>query len=480
MSDSLKQKAVSGVACTTVERLVTQVIQFVIGIAIARILAPQDYGAIGMTAIFFAIATTFVDSGFGSALIQKKDRNEDDYSTCFYFNLLVSTALYGVLWIASPYIASFYRTPILCEVTRTLGLTLIINSLTISQIAKLTAEMRFKQMAIITIATQIVTGGVGLYLAYVGWGVWALVFQQISSAVARLLLIEWFLKWRPRLVFSKQSFRHLFGFGSKILCSGLINTIYDNLYTLVIGRAFSAKEVGYYNRGNQFATLPTQTILTVFMKVAYPLMAEVQDDAEKLKRAYKKFLRVPLFILYPILFGLMALAKPLVLVLLGEKWLPAVPLLQVLCVGSMFDPLTHINLNILYVKGRTDLVLKLELLKKPLAFILLFGMIPFGLWWLCFGRSIYGFIAYCFNCYYTGKFINFGFWRQMYYNVPVIVKSGVMGALCYACLFIFDNPLWQLIVGFIVGVVSYFLMAVVTKDETLTDVMDIIKARRNG
>ena len=477
MGKTLKQQAVSGVMWTSIERFTQQIIQFVIGLAIARILSPQDYGIIGMTAIFFAVATTFIDSGFGSALIQKKDRNETDYSTCFYFNVIVGVALYAILWLASPTIAEFYRTPILCEVTRILGLTMLVNSLSISQTAKMTAEMRFKEMAIISVVTQLVTGLVGLYLAYSGWGVWALVFQQLSSCVARLLMMEIFLKWYPRWAFSKASFMHMFSYGSKILCSSLINTIYNNLYTLVIGRAFSAKEVGYYNRGNQFAILPTQTILSIFMKVAFPLMSEVQDDVEKLKSAYKKFLRVPLFVLYPILFGLMALAKPLILVLLGEKWLPAVPLLQVLCIGSFFDPLTHINLNILYVKGRTDLVLRLELIKKPIAFILLFGMIPFGLWWLCFGRAIYGFIAYCFNCYYTGKFINFGFWKQMYYNVPVLLKSGLMGALCYGCLYVFDSPLIQLVVGIVVGIVSYFLMAIVTKDETLNDVKQIILKR---
>lgn len=477
MSKSFKQKAITGVAWTSVERFTQQIIQFVIGIAIARILAPQDYGIIGMTAIFFALATTFIDSGFGSALIQNKNRNETDYSTCFYFNVIVGVILYVILWLASPTIADFYRTPILCDVTRVLGLTMLVNSLSISQTAKMTVEMRFKEMAIISIVTQFVTGLIGLYLAYIGWGVWALVFQQLSSCIARLLMMELFLKWYPRLVFSKASFKHMFSYGSKILCSGLINTIYDNLYTLVIGKAFSAKEVGYYNRGNQFAILPTTTILSIFMKVAFPLMAEVQDDVEKLKTAYKKFLRVPLFVLYPILFGLIALAKPLILVLLGEKWLPAVPLLQVLCIGSFFDPLTHINLNILYVKGRTDLVLRLELIKKPIAFILLFSMIPLGLWWLCFGRAIYGFIAYSFNCYYTGKFINFGFWKQMYYNVPVLLKSGLMGALCYGCLYVFDKPLVQLLVGIVVGIFSYFIMAFMTKDETLNDVKQIIQKK---
>ena len=470
MSKTLKDKAVSGIAWTSVERFSQQIIQFVIGIIIARILSPQDYGIIGMTAIFFAVANTFVDSGFGSALIQKKDRNDIDYSTCFYFNLAVGFVSYLILFFIAPAISDFYRIPLLCDVIRVLGLSLIVNSLTISQTARMTAEMKFKEMSVITIIIQVFTGIVGLYFAYTGWGVWALVFQQLGSSIAKLIIIEVYLKWIPQFVFSIPSFKHMFSYGSKILCSSLINVIYDNMYTLVIGRVFSAKDVGYYNRGNQFAILPTTTILNIFMKVAFPLMAEVQNDTEKLQIAYKKFLRVPIFILYPILFGLIVLAKPLILVLLGEKWLPAVPILQVLCIGSFFDPLTHINLTILYVKGRTDLVLKLELLKKPIAFIILFGMIPLGLWWLCLGRAIYGFIAYCFNCYYTGRFINFGFWKQMYYNVPVILKAGIMGALCYLSLHISENPFFQLIIGIATGLISYIAIAIITKDETWMDV----------
>lgn len=479
MSKTLKDKAISGIAWTSVERFSQQIIQFVIGIIIARILSPQDYGIIGMTAIFFAVANTFVDSGFGSALIQKKDRNDIDYSTCFYFNLAVGFVSYLILFFIAPAISDFYRIPLLCDVIRVLGLSLIVNSLTISQTARMTAEMKFKEMSVITIIIQVFTGIVGLYFAYTGWGVWALVFQQLGSSIAKLIIIEVYLKWIPQFVFSIPSFKHMFSYGSKILCSSLINVIYDNMYTLVIGRVFSAKDVGYYNRGNQFAILPTTTILNIFMKVAFPLMAEVQNDTEKLQIAYKKFLRVPIFILYPILFGLIVLAKPLILVLLGEKWLPAVPILQVLCIGSFFDPLTHINLNILYVKGRTDLVLKLELLKKPIAFIILFGMIPLGLWWLCLGRAIYGFIAYCFNCYYTGRFINFGFWKQMYYNVPVILKAGIMGALCYLSLHISENPFFQLIIGIATGLISYIAIVIITKDETWMDVKAFLLKKQN-
>ena len=480
MSNNIKDKALSGIAWTSLERLVQQIVQFVIGILIARVLAPEDYGVIGMTAIFFAVAQTLIDSGFGSALIQKQNRTETDYSTCFYFNALLGIVLYVFLYFSAPSIAAFYHTPILCDVMRMLGLTLIVNSLMIAQMAKLTAEMRFRVMSVITILTQVLTGVIGLLMAYSGYGVWALVCQQVGGTVCQLLLLECYMRWVPSPVFSMSSFRHMFSFGSKILCSGMINTIYDNLYTLVIGRTFSAQQVGFYNRGNQFATLPSNLLLSVVMKVAYPLMAAVQEDRERLRTAYIRFLSLPLCILYPVLSGMIALAKPMVLVLLGEKWLPAVPLLQILCLGAFFDPLTHINLNILYVKGRTDLVLKLELIKKPIAFLLLFVSLPFGIYWLCLSRSVYGLIAYCFNCHYTASFIDYGFWKQVGSNSSVVVRSAVMGAVCYGCTLIAISPLAQLIVAVIVGVVLYFLLAIITKDDTLSVLISIIKEKRHG
>lgn len=476
-ADDMKSKAASGLAWTSFEKVGQEVIQFVIGIIIARILAPEDFGVVGMTAIFLALANTIVDSGFGSALIQKKDRTEADYSTCFYFNILVGLAIYGILWIAAPWIADFYRTPILTDVVRVLGIAFIINSLSISQTARMTAEMQFRQMSVITIVAQLVTGLVGLVLAMTGWGVWALVFQQIASGAVRLIGMEIALKWVPSLQFSRQSLRHLFGFGSKILCSSIINTVYNNLYTLVIGRAFLPSDVGYYTRANQTAALPTSSLTQVVMKVAYPMMAQVQDDVERLRNAYTKFLRAQLFVIFPVLLGIAALAEPLFLVLLGEKWLPAVPLLQVLCLGMLFDPLTVINLNILYVKGRTDLVLRLELIKKPIAFLILFLSLNFGLMWLCAGRALYCLIAYAFNCYYTGRFIGMGFWRQIVIILPVLVRGVVMGAVCYGLCLVISNPLAQVIVGALAGGAVYLGMAYAAHDDTMVDGMALVKTR---
>lgn len=476
-ADDMKSKAASGLAWTSFEKVGQEVIQFVIGIIIARILAPEDFGVVGMTAIFLALANTIVDSGFGSALIQKKDRTEADYSTCFYFNILVGFAIYGILWIAAPWIADFYRTPILTDVVRVLGIAFIINSLSISQTARMTAEMQFRQMSVITIVAQLVTGLVGLVLAMTGWGVWALVFQQIASGAVRLIGMGIALKWVPSLQFSRQSFRHLFGFGSKILCSSIINTVYNNLYTLVIGRAFLPSDVGYYTRANQTAALPTNSLTQVVMKVAYPMMAQVQDDVERLRNAYTKFLRAQLFVIFPVLLGIAALAEPLFLVLLGEKWLPAVPLLQVLCLGMLFDPLTVINLNILYVKGRTDLVLRLELIKKPIAFLILFLSLNFGLMWLCAGRALYCLIAYAFNCYYTGRFIGMGFWRQIVIILPVLVRGVVMGAVCYGLCLVISNPLAQVIVGVLAGGAVYLGVAYAAHDDTMADGMALVKTR---
>ena len=478
MSSELKSKAVSGIIWTSFERFGAYLIQLIISIILARILSPEDFGIIGMTVIFMLIANTLLDSGFGNALIQNKNRNETDYSTAFYFNLAVGIILYILLYISSPYIADFYNTQLLTPVCRALGLSLIFNSLTIAQTAKLTIEFKFKELSIITIITQFITGIIGIILAYLDYGVWALVFQNVGSCILRTILIEYYTKWYPSKPFSKESFYKMFGFGSKLLCSSIINTIYNNLYTLIIGKIYSPREVGYYAQGDKFAVLPSNIFLSVIMKVAYPLMAEVQDNTEKLRTSYKKILRTPIFILYPVLTLIIIYAEPIIILLIGEKWLPSVPILQILCLGTFFDPLTHINLNILYVKGRTDLVLKLEVVKKTIAFIILFSMIPLGLWWLCAGRAIYGFIAYSINCHYTKKIIDFSFWEQMKYNLPIILKSLLMGMISILSTVYVETYITKIIIGFIVGLFSYYAIAKLSKDESFIDIMNIIKSKK--
>ena len=474
MADNLKNKSMKGMAWTGVARLLKQVIQFAIGILLARQLMPEDYGIIGMLAIFIAIGETFLDSGFASALIQKKDRTEVDYSTVFFFNVVVSLVLYAIIFISAPWIADFYSLPILTGVTRVVSLALIINGLTIIQTAKLSIELNFHLQAIADISSVIMGGLLALYLAYHDWGVWSLVFQGISSAGIRALILWLFSHWCPMWAFSYESFRRMFSFGSKLLCSGMINTIYDNLYTLVIGKAFTASQVGFFNRGDHFAQLPTKTVQDMVVKVNYPILSSMQDDEEKLEATYKKLLAAPMFLLYPLLIGLIVLGAPLVEVLIGAKWLPCVPIMQIICIGCMFDPLTHINLNLLYVKGRTDLVLKLEFIKKPIGFLLLFISIPFGVLWMCVGRSLYSLIAYIFNCYYTDKMIHYGFFSQMKVLLPIIFRSVLMGIVVFFVIQCFDNLWVKLFVGSIAGVISYTLFCILSKDNTFFEVRAMV------
>lgn len=474
---SLKNKVIGGMAWTGIEKIVNKAVNFLIGIALARMLAPTDYGVIGMLAIFIAVANTFTDSGLSNALIQKQDRTEKDFCTIFYFNIVVAIGFYLALFFASPYIAQFYNMPILEDVTKVVALSLIITGFTAVQRTRLTIDLRFQTQALISVISLLVTGAVGLILAYLGFGVWALVFQALAGQLISSICIWYCSRWMPKLIFSKTSFKQLFGFGSKLLCSSLINTIYGNLYTLVIGKAFSPADVGFYNKGNEYALLPTQAMQDMTLKVNYPILAKMQDDNERLLRAYRKLLRTPLFLLYPVLTVIAVTAEPLIEVMIGPKWLPCVPILQVLCFGYMFSPLTHINLNLLYVKGRTDLVLKLELIKKPIGFAILFATLPFGIYAMVIGKAAYEFIAFSFNCYYTGKILNYGEIKQLRVLVPVFVQIAVMGVVTHFAMIPFDGSVAKVAVGIVTAAVVYFGIAAIVKDESFIDFKEIILSK---
>lgn len=471
---SMNSKAVSGVLWTMVERVGLYVIQLIISIVIARIIGPNNYGLIGMLAIFVALSNTLLDSGFANALIHKRDRTNVDYSTAFYFNIAVGVVLYLSLLLCSSLIADFYNEPQLTVISQVYFLSFLINSLSIVPMAKMTIEMKFKEQSIISIVAQLLTGCVGLLMALRGYGVWALVAQSLGGGMMRMIMFFVFSKWRPMLRFSLVSFKELFNYGSKLLCSSLINTAYNNLYAVVIGRRFSATEVGNYDKSNQFATLPSTILTSVIMKVLFPLMSEIQDDDVKMRNMYAKFIRIPLFFLYPVLILLSVLSYPLVDLLLKDAWLDAVPILQVLCFVFVFDPLTQINLNILYVKGRTDLVLKLEFIKKPIGVLILFMTMPFGIIAMCFGRIVYSAIAYGINSYFCGRMIGLNNTSQFRLWFPILCRAIVSGVVCwFVCCFI-ECAFFQIAFGGVCGVTTYVLLAMVTKDTSLKDLLNII------
>lgn len=475
MQPSIKHQAATGMIWTAAERFGTQIVQFVIGIVLARLLLPDDYGLIGMLAIFIAISQTFLDSGFANALIQKKGCDDRDFSTVFYFNLIVAILLYGILYLCAPFIANFYNQPSLVAITRVYTITLIVNGLSIVQTARLSIELNFKLQAKASIIAVMLSGIIGIILAYNGWGVWALVFQGIASSGIRTFILWIFGNWMPLFDFSKESFNSLFSFGSKLLGSSLINTIYQNLSTIIIGKAFQVTELGYFTRANQFARLPSDSATSIIIKVAYPVLSRLQDKDEELVSAYSQLLRTPVYILYPVLSLLIVLAHPIIYCTIGEKWLPCTILLQIICLGQIWAPLTHINLNLLYVKGRSDLVLKLELIKKPIAFALLIGAAFFNIYAVCIALAIYDFIAFVFNCHYTARFLNYGFTCQIKQILPIVGYCAVMSSLvCFVYIFT-ENPWLQLNAGLIIGLSSYIVISYMTNDKSLIEIKKLLQ-----
>lgn len=454
----LRDKTISGVKWSAIGRFSTQGIGFVIGLLLARVLSPSDYGVVGMVGIFFAIAQTFIDSGFCSALIRKNDCNDTDYSTAFYFNIIVGLICCILLSLCAPYIAEFFETPILKEIVIVMSINMFISSFTIVQWAKLNSAIDFKTQAKIGLITTILSGIVGLTLAYSGFGVWSLVFQNLVATILRTIILFVTAKWMPKWVFSKQSFNYLFGFGSKILTASLLHTIYANMTTVIIGKFYTAKDLGFYSRGESLASLPSMNITGILQSVTYPILSKIQDDDKRLIQVYRKYIAMTSMIIFFGMCLLAALAKPLILLLLTEKWVDSVIYLQIFCFALMFDHLCQLNLNILYVKGRSDLVLRLEIIKKTISISMIIAAIPFGILAICIARAIYTQIAVIINTYYTGKLFGLGYFAQVKDFIGYLVGS--MVAVFPAFLLTFTEfPHWSiLILGTVVAVMIYLIL----------------------
>lgn len=475
MEQNLKNKTLSGILWSAIERFSLQSVQFVINIIMARLLAPSDYGMIGMLAIFLQISQAFVDSGFTNALIQRKDRTETDFSTVFYFNILIALIFYGILFTSAPTIARFYDMPELINVTKVISLTLVINSLSAVHRTKLIINVNFKTQSKISLSAAIISGCLGIWMAYTNWGVWALVWQTFTNSILLTILFHFFIRWKPLFTFSVQSFKQLFSFGSKLLISGMIHTIYKNLYTIVIGKRFSAIDLGYYTRAEQFAMFPSSNLNAIISRVIFPILSTIQDNDEQLKIVYRKYIHLSSYIIFPLMVGLAALAKPTIELLLTYKWSGVVILLQILCFDWMFDHLSMINLNLLYVKGRSDLALKLELIKKTIATIILFISIPFGLIGMCYGRVLYSLIATYLNTKYTKSLIGLSFLEQIKDILPSLVLSLTMGIVIIISNQLSNNILTNIITSAILGISYYIVMSLLFIFNDLNTIYNFIK-----
>ncbi len=477
MSESLKKKTIKGVAWTSLNKVLDLGFGFVIGIILARLLSPSDYGLLAMIGVFNAIAFAFLDSGFGNALIRKPDLNEDDNTTAFLFNLVAGIVLFGVIWFIAPWVSAFYDKPILTPLLRAEGSLLIVTSFKIVQNTQLTRALNFKAKMIIRIVSSVSGGVIGIIAAYSGLGVWALVAMHIADALISLVLLWVISPWRPRGKWSKKSFNYLWGYGSKLLASGLLDTIYGNIYPIIIGKFYSAADLGQYSRAKGYAYLPSQSLTGVIQQVTFPVLSQIQDDDQRLGNNYRRMLRFTVFIVFPIMIGMAALAYPLVVSLVTDKWAQCVPYLQIICLASMWYPVHAINLSLLQVKGRSDLFLRLEIIKKAIVTIAVFVCVPFGIMGICIGSVCTSIICLAINTYYTGKLINVGFVRQMMDMTPTLLASLAMGAVVYFAVMPFGSDVVKLAVGIPLGMVVYLAIAKICRMPELQEALDIIHRR---
>jgi O-antigen/teichoic acid export membrane protein len=476
--DNLKQKTVKGVIWSGIDRFSTQGIQFVFSMLIARLLLPSDYGVIAMLGIFMAVSQCFIDSGFGSALIRKNDRTETDFCTVFYFNIAVSCFFYALLWIASPLIATFYNIPLLETITKVVGLNLIIGALSGIQSAQLSIAINFRSRAKISVITTLLSGAVGLWMAYSGYGVWALVVQGLFSNILRTVLLWVIVRWMPKLIFSWQSFKEFFSFGSKLLASGLLDTLYNNIYTIIIGWKFSADALGVYSRADSLAQFPSSNITGVLQSVTFPVLSSVPDEEERLAASYKRFLRISAFVVFPLMVGLAAVADPFIRLTLTDKWAGCIYYLQILCFGLMWYPIHAINLNLLITKGRSDYFLKLEVLKKILGVATLCATIPMGLVAMCYGRVFTSVFCLTLNTHYTRKLIGYGFVQQTRDMQHILLHSLAMGAIVYLLVHILPTLWLQLTLGILAGSIYYIVGAYLLKFQEWNDLISLIKKQK--
>lgn len=424
MSSDIKTKAINGTFWSSIERFSTQIVQFVITIIMARILTPEDYGLIGMLAIFISLSQVFIDGGFSSALIQRKDRNDADFSTVFYINIGVSAIIYLLLFALGPLIADFYHQPILCPIIRVYSLNLIINAFAAVTKTILIIKLDFKTQSKISFISAILSGICGIIAASFGLKVWALVIQALIMSVLNVILSFALVKWRPNAKFSKESFKKLFGFGSKLLVASIISSVYDNLYNLVIGKEFNAKDLGYFSKSKSFTSLISTNIGGILTSVSYPILSEVQSDKSHLLNIYRRYMQLSAFIIFPLLMLLCGIASPMVIFLLTDKWAGCIIILQILCFANLFSGLTAVNLNLLKVTGRSDLVLQIEVIKKIIAIsILAVSMLFHNLEIICIGLVLYSFIAFYINTYYTNKILSYGYLKQLQDVLPYFLIS---------------------------------------------------------
>ncbi|MGY0616931.1 lipopolysaccharide biosynthesis protein [Vibrio sp. FJH11] len=473
---NLKNKVVHGAIWTLLDKLFNQAGSFVLLIYLSRVLSPSDFGMIAMLAIFLAVSQSLIDSGFSQALIQKSKRvTDEDLSTVFYINLLLSILLYFFLYISSPYISSFYNQPELTNLSRVLFIIIIINAIAVVPRTKLLIAMNFRIQGLINSISMLVSATVAIYMISNEFGYWTLVGMNLTKSMVSTILLVSYSRWRPKWLFSEESFKTLFSFGSNLLIAGLLATVVQNLYSILIGRYFNATQVGYYQQGYKFTNILSSTISSTIQGVTYPAMTSIQEEEQRLVQIYIKVMGIVTLLTLPIFVGFAAISEEFVLIFLGEKWEEIIPILIILSMARAFTPISALNLNILNARGRSDLFLKADLIKLPVSILALIIAIPHGIVAVAMSQLGFTIISFFINTYYPGKLFGFGAKEQIKQILPTIIASFIM---FLSIIFIkLDSIEIEIIVKIIVGVVVYILACWFLKIPAFIDVFNIALRR---
>lgn len=466
MSESLKDKTVKGVAWSGINNVAQFGVSFLVSIVLARLLSPDDFGLLGLIAIFTAICTALINGGFNTALIRKKDVTDDDYNTSFIVNLGMSLLLYAIIYLCAPFIADFFNRQELIALTRVSSLGMIVGALALVQQTRLTKRIDFKTLTKITIVASVVSGIVGIVMAVLDFGVWALVAQQISSQILRTVFLWGVNKWIPKLHFSSQSFHELFGFGCKMMVSSILGTIWNDIYQVIVGKFYSPATLGQYTRAKQFSIVISGNITDIVQRVTYPVLSNIQDDKERMMMAYRRVIKTTMFITAICLFFLGAISEPLLFCLIGPKWHEATTYMPLICISGSLYPLHAINLNMLQVQGRSDLFLALEIVKKiigvaPLVVCVFYGILP-----MLYVNLITGVMCYFLNSYFPGKLLGYTSWMQLKDIAPSYALASFIAVIIYFLKFL-PISYWivlpmQIVLG---GCVFFFVCEKIKLDE---------------
>lgn len=434
--ESLKNKTIKGVGWSAADAFLGQGVTFIVGLVLARLLSPDEYGLIGICLIFTTVLNGIVDSGFSNALIRKKEVTDEDYNTMFITNMVISIVLYVILFICAPLVSEFFHREELTALVRATGLILFFNALSITQVTILTKEINFKTKTKASFVSAVISGVIGIAMAFMGYGVWALVAQQLSKQLFYTICL-WFLnKWCPKFTFYKKSFKYMWGFGWKLLASGILNNVWNQLYQVVIGRFYSPATLGQYTRAQEYAGLCSQNLTTIVQRVTFPVLSELQDDKKKLLVSYRKLVKVSMFVTVICMFALGAMAEPMIFSLIGSQWHQAATFLPFICITMSLYPLHAINLNMLQVQGRSDLFLYLEIVKKINSLIPIFIGVFVGVYWMLCASIFTGFIAFLLNSWFTGKFLNYSSWQQLKDVLPSYLIAFFIGFIVYLLKFL--------------------------------------------